>query len=142
MSIEQAIHDRWEVYHPLVSVVPAERFVTGFLPPAEDEIYEHPVQGFPYVTLSRQGESQVERTSSGTMLVLTQYQFSVWGDTLDQAKQISDEILDYFNRASWDHHTGSIQDMKLTNINEVQQEDGVWSVLVDFLVRWSQTSRT
>lgn len=133
MSAERAIHEHWSGYRPLVNLVPPERIYTG-LPPirAADE---SAVQ-FPYVSLTVLGESQMERSSSGTMFSTEQMRFSVFSSSYEEARQIEATICRYFNRRDFVWTGGRLLDMRPGNrIERENEDDGVWMVARDFDVR-------
>jgi len=139
MSAERAIHEHWSSYRPLVDLVPPERIYTG-LPPirAADE---SPLQ-FPYVSLAVQGESQIERSSSGTLFSTETVRFSVFSASYEEARRIESTICRYFNRRDFSWTGGRVLDMRPDNrIERESEDDGVWMVARDFHVRITDTSR-
>ena len=84
MSAERAIHEHWSGYRPLVNLVPPQQIYTG-LPPIRDA-GESPLQ-FPYVSLTVQGESRIERSSSGTVYSTELVRFSVFSESYEEARR-------------------------------------------------------
>lgn len=135
MSIEQAIHDRWRAYRPLAALVPAtgdgatNRLFTGAAGGGA---------GLPYVTLVREGETRIRRTSSRSAIGQTRLVVNVWAATLESAKQIVARVLERFSRAAFDHPGGRVLDMRWTDVRETRQDDGTWLAAVEFYVQTLQ----
>jgi hypothetical protein len=133
MSAERAIHEYWSGYRPLVNLVPPERIYTG-MPPirAADETT---VQ-LPYVSLTVQGESKIERSSSGTVYSTEQVRFAVYSASYDAARRLEAVVTNHFNRREFDWTEGRVLDMQPGDRSERENaEDGVWMVARDFNVR-------
>lgn len=135
MSIEQAIHEHWTTWRPLVDLVAAGRVYTGLAPPRGSD---GTPGDLPFVSLATQGDSQVTRTSSRTILTSRSLRFSVFAARYDDAKRIAAAIQDHFNRAGFAWSRGRVLDMKQTNKTEVEEEDGAWHIALVFLARVSQ----
>ena len=135
MSIERAIHEAWGAWKPLTDLVPEDRFVTGIarFDPDDDTV-------FPYVTFNRQGDAAQERTSGGNIAHAALMRFDVYALTQASAKSVADGIVNRFNRLSADYSLGTLLDCKPTNQNELEEADGVWHVMLDFMIRAGQTS--
>lgn len=138
MSAERAIHEHWSGYRPLANLVPADRIYTG-LPPIRD-VDQSPVQ-LPYVSLTVESESQIERSSSGTMFSNEQIRFSVFSASYEQARQIEATLCRYFNRRDFAWSGGQVLDMRPGNrIERENEDDGVWMIARDFEVRMMHAS--
>lgn len=122
MSIEQAVQVRWTSYAPLTELVPAERFVTGTL---RDE------PAMPYVSLSEEGETPDWRSSDGESIE-TALRFTIVDENLGRARKIAARIKERFNRESFTTRDGNCYVMQWTNELRLPDEDGVWTVLVDY----------
>ncbi|HEX4000643.1 MAG TPA: hypothetical protein VHX65_18995 [Pirellulales bacterium] len=133
MSAERAIHEHWSGYRPLLNLVPIEQLYTG-LAPIRDAA-ELPVR-FPYVCMSVQGESQLERSSSGTTCATEAVRFAVYSSSYEEARRIEAMIVRYFNRRDFLWTGGRVLDMRPANhIERENGDDGVWMVARDFDVR-------
>ena len=138
MSAERAIHEHWSGYRPLVDLVPAVRIYTG-LPPirAADE---SPLQ-FPYVSLTLQSESEIQRSSSGTLFSTELVRFSVFSASYEEARRTESAICRYFNRRDFAWSDGRVLDMRPDNrLEKENEDDGVWVVARDFHVRITNIS--
>ncbi len=138
MSAERAIHEHWSGYRPLVNLVPPERTYTG-LPPIRNA-EQSPIQ-LPYVSLTVESESQIERSSSGTTFSSEQIRFSIFSASYEEARRIEAIVFRYFNRRGFSWSDGQVLDMRPGNRTERESEDdGVWMIARDFEVRLMQTS--
>jgi hypothetical protein len=138
MSAERAIHEHWSGYRPLANLVPPEQIYTG-LPPIRDAA-ESPLV-FPYVSLTVQGESQIERSSSGTLFSTELIRFSIFSASYEEARRIEAAICRYFNRRDFSWTGGRVLDMRPDNrVERENADDGVWMVARDFHVRITDTS--
>ena len=132
MSVEVGIHKRWATFRPLTDVVPAERFITGWVPPIDGSA--KPTE-LPFVSLTREGDPETGRVSGGVLLTTMTMRFSVWSGSLSEAKAISDNIMSLYGRESFTYPSGGIvQDMMRINRIENIDEDGVWNVSHDYRV--------
>ena len=137
MSAERAIHEHWSGYRPLVDLVPIEQIYTG-LPPIRGAD-EAPLQ-FPYVSLAVEGESQIERSSSGTLFSTELVRFAVFSASYEEARRIERAICRYFNRRDFAWTGGRVLDMRPdSRIERESDDDGVWLVARDFHVRITDT---
>lgn len=137
MSAERAIHEHWSGYRPLVDLVPSDRIYTGLAPIRTAD--ESPMQ-FPYVGVAVQSESQVERSSSGTLFSTELVRFSVYSASYEEARRIEHLICRHFNRRDFVWTGGRVLDMRPDNrIEREDDDDGVWMVARDFHVRITHT---
>jgi hypothetical protein len=138
MSAERAIHEHWSLYRPLASLVPPEQIYTG-LPPIR-QTDGSPLQ-FPYVSLTLRGESQIQRTASGSVISNQRLRFAVYSRSYEQARTIERRIVAYFNRRDFTWSGGRVLDMRPDDRNESEDAaDGVWMVARDFQVRVADNS--
>jgi len=128
MNVEQAIHERWCGWRPLVDLVPAERLYSGAAQGA----------GWPYVTLHRLDGAQIARTSSGTLVARVPLEFRVWDQQLARAQAVAAAIVARFNRAEFAYAAGRVLDCLPTGQSQSQAGDGTWRVGVGFIVRVEQ----
>lgn len=103
MSLEDAIHLRWDSYKPLADVAP---LVT-------DQLKSKPEP--PYVVLERVGESAPIGTSEGTLLETTQFRFTVWAPSKGLLETIAQAIKGRYNRAGFDWDAGKVLNMRFVN---------------------------
>ena len=120
MIAAQAIHEQWAGYWPLAQLVPADRIYTG-LPPLRDG-NETPI-AFPYASLSLEGESQITRTSQGTLLASELIRITIWSPSYDQADRIERRMTRYFNRRDFRWSGGAVLDVRPERRSESQSED-------------------
>lgn len=130
MSVEQAVHQHWALWKPLTDLVPESRVVTGL---AQGE------PALPYVTIQRQGDAATTRTSSGTLLDTLRLRFSIWDDRLDRALLVARELRQRFNRADFGWSQGRVLDCRQVQHAHLEEEDGIWRVMLDYELRSAQT---
>ncbi len=131
-------HEQWAGNRPLAALVPPERLFTG-LPPIRDAA-QRPI-GFPYVSLTAEGESFVTRTSSGMLLTIERIRFSIYTRDYDEGRQIAQAISDCFNRRDFAWSRGRVLDIRPGDRLETEDpEDGVWRIARDFQFRFSTIS--
>ena len=123
MSIEQAIHLRWQNDAPIAALVPVSRVLTGMAVGSP---------ALPYVVLSRRATEPVDYTSSGTRITRVAMRLDVIDDDLDSVKAIGDEILRLFDRADFALTVGSVLNMQLRDLREEMHDDAAWRLSVDF----------
>lgn len=132
MSIERAIHERFRTWQPLVELVPAERFSTGWLPPnAEGTMAE----GEPYVILERGPQRAAERMSDGRTLVTLLMRFYVQASSLGIAWDIAGEIHHRFERQAFTSGETQVQDMKRQTFQHSPRATGGWQIVLEYLAR-------
>lgn len=123
MSLARGIQERWQMSQPLCDAVPIERVVTGLaMGPME----------LPYVTLSRDRDTAVTRTSSGNQLRAARLVLTVWHGELDAALTIAETIEGAFRCAAFAYPGGRVLDSRLESRDEQPQVDGMWRVALDF----------
>lgn len=140
MSVEQAIHERWENTFPLTALVPINRIYTGQVPATDDE--EEDVTR-PYVGVMVDPKEENIRTSSKRLLSKGNCLFGIYADTLGEVKAIVREIVNSFNRSDFAYSQGTILDMRPgTESYQQDPDDGVWqgTLAMSFLLQ--QTDRT
>jgi hypothetical protein len=123
MSLEQAIHLRWQNDAPLAALVPITRVFTG-------KAVGSPV--LPYVVLTRQATEPVEYTSSGTRIAKAVMRFDVVEDDLDDAKATGIEMLRVFDRANFAMTAGTVLNMQLRDQREAMHDDASWCLSIEF----------
>jgi len=123
MSLEQAIHLRWQNDAPLAALVPETRVFTG-------KAVGSPL--LPYVVLTRQATEPVDYTSSGTRIARAVMQFDVIDDDLDDAKAIGVEMLRLFDRADFAMTAGTVLNMQRRDQRETMHDDASWCLSVKF----------
>ena len=137
MSLEQAMHERWQTCAALTALVPADRFRTGWVAPSAatgSEAAGTPVD-LPYVVLERVGDAELTCASGGRELTSVLLRLRVWAADLAQAKQIAGEIDARFHRRSFVAAGVAVQDIKRRGRRESPRADGAWQLELDYLVR-------
>jgi len=132
MSIEQAIHERFRSWQPLVARVPVERFSTGWLVP--NAAGTSPGEA-PYVILERGSQRSAERMSGGHTLVTTLVRFYIHASSLTESWEIAAEIHQRFERQAFAAGETRIQDMKRQNFQKSPRTAGGWQIVLEYLVR-------
>lgn len=139
MSVEQAIHEQWSSYMPLTRLVAAAKVFTGNIP--ERDGSDASIDP-PYVSLITSPKQQVTRTSGGNIITVGQVTFSIWCATLAAVKEIIAQIVDRFNRATFNWSQGKMLDMRpgLESYEEDQELDSIWlgSLAFDFTLLQNQ----
>jgi hypothetical protein len=123
MSLERALHERWQTMRPLDDLVPAQRVATGLALAAG---------AMPYVTLSRLGDEQTTRTSSKTRFTRTRVRWTVWHDALDLAAEIATAIERAYGGLEVAWVGGRVLDMRLASRGQVPQDDGTRATTLDY----------
>ena len=79
------------------------------------------------------------RTSSGTLLDTPRLRLTIWDDRLDRRWTWRGEVRQRFNRAdfAWSH--GRVLDCRQVQHAHLEEDDGVWRVMLDYELRVSQT---
>jgi hypothetical protein len=141
MSVEQAIHERWSMYRPLTDLVSAAKLYTGYVPERDSSGAEIDI---PYVSMLANPKQTVTRTSGGNIITNGTVSFSIWAASFAAVKQIIAEVVDYFNRATFDWSQGKMLDMKpgLESYEEDEERDSIWMGTLDFEFLLLQTIGT
>jgi hypothetical protein len=132
MSIEQAIHERCRTWQPLLELLPRERLVTGWLPPASEG---SPVWTEPYVVLERGPQRSATRSSNGGTLVQVLVRFLIQAASLEFALQLATELHACCERQDFTSGDVHVQDMKRTGWRQTPRGDGSWRIMAEYAVR-------
>lgn len=122
MSIETAIHERWQSYRPLTDKIPASSLQTGWSAPG----------AMPYCVVQRVGDSDVLTPSGDVRLETSTIEFGIHSNDLDLAKGVARAIVDRFDRKSFNYSEGKVVVMLKQSGGEEMQEDGSWTVTADY----------
>lgn len=117
MTLEGAIHARWEADSPLSTALPVERLFTG-------EARGNPE--LPYAVLQRGDEKTLARTNAGARVEEVAFAFHVWTSDIEAGKSIAAAIERVFDQASFTFDGGAVLDMRRTGAKEESQADGTW----------------
>ena len=123
MSIEQAVHERWQSYRPLVDLVPVDRVLTGWVPPLDSSDDN---MALPYVSMTREGETEVLTPSGGVTLTTVTLRIDIWGATLTAVKNIAKRIQTRYGGSDYTYSEGSVLLMREAGLAESRTEDGTW----------------
>ena len=123
MSIEQAVHERWQSYRPLVDLVPVDRVLTGWVPPLDSS---DDSMALPYVSMPREGETEVLPPSGGVPLTPVSLRIDIWGATLTAVKNIAKRIQTRYGGSDYTYSEGSVLLMREVGLAESRTEDGTW----------------
>ena len=123
MSAERAIHERLSSYRPILDLVPIDRILTGWLP--TEDTTTLPVD-LPFISLTRDGVSQVERTNGNLTIETFIMRMDIYAETLTTGKPIAQRMYDYFNRADFPWSRGRVLDCKLNNYIEERLPQAFW----------------
>jgi hypothetical protein len=125
MSVEQAIHQRWQTDFRLAALVPPQRLLTG-------AAFGNPT--LPYVVIQRLASAPRTHTSSGTRISQLRLQFHGWTSDLETGKQLASQVRRRFDRTSFAVSDGRVLNMQQTDEQESLEADGVWHITIDFEV--------
>ncbi len=101
-GLESAINAIWAANTALTALVPADRLITGRVPPSEQ---------MPYVRLEPEGGSNTTR-SNKSLYQTERVLFHVWSDTFDVGRQIAPLIRAAFASMAFNWGTGAVLDMQ------------------------------
>jgi hypothetical protein len=101
-GLESALNALWAANAALAAAVPADRLITGRVPPSEE---------MPYVRLEPEGGSESERTNA-SLYATERVSFHIWSDGIDAARAIARLIRDCFASNSFNWGSGAVLDMK------------------------------
>lgn len=125
MSLLAAIRDLWISDHSLVLLVPGERLFSGLA-------YGEPVR--PYVVVHRLGGRPVMRTTGAMPVEETALRFRVWADSLEAAGRVAAAIDARYDRRAFEIGDVRCLQMRRTHDSATVEVDGLWRILVDYLV--------
>ncbi len=137
MSLEQAIHERWGQYGPLVACVPTSKVVTGQAPMRIEEVLPGvgtAVRDFdlPFATINEAGQTGAVRTNSGTAMDTVTVKIDVYVQALGDVNAAITALRDWFGRRQ---QFDCVQDMKFTGRQKLQEDDGTWHLITTWQVR-------
>lgn len=136
-GLESAINTIWAANAALVAAVPADRLITGRVPPSEQ---------MPYVRLEPEGGAENGRTNR-TLYASEKITFHIWSDTFDVARSIHPLIRNAFAGLAFDWGTAGVLDMKWDGPPLSRQtsdpEIKAWQTSVSFTcTTWQQREDT
>jgi len=136
-GIESAINGLWAANSALVAVVPADRLITGRVPPSEE---------MPYVRLAPDAGDNTDRTNA-TLYQAAKVAFHVWSDTFDRGREIAALIRNAFASLAFDWASGGVLDMRWDGPPASHQttdaEIKAWETVVTFTAQtWEQRQDT
>jgi hypothetical protein len=101
-GLESAINAIWADKAALAALVPADRLITGRVPPSEE---------MPYVRLEPDAGGNTQRTNA-SLYQTAKIAFHVWSDTFDAGRQVAAAVRDAFASMAFDWVTGAVLDMR------------------------------
>ena len=132
-SLAQAIHAIWAANTALIAVVPADRSLTGRVPPSEE---------MPYVRVAFSDSGNISRTNK-TLYQTQLVTFHAWTDTFDAGDALVPLIQNAFASQMFDWGTGGVTDMRQHGAPSTQQtndpEIKAWETIVEFLAHTWQS---
>ncbi len=136
-GLESAINILWAASAALVAQVPADRLITGRVPPSEE---------MPYVRLEADGGSETGRTNQ-SIYATEKVTFHIWSEGFDTGRAIAPLIRDAFAGMAFDWITGAVLDMKWDGPPVSRQtsdpEIKAWQTTVSFTCStWQQRQDT
>jgi hypothetical protein len=121
-SIEQIIQDAYAANSYLTALVPSAKFITGTAKNLE----------LPYITLNREGSAPSVRSNSKRIdRVVMRMQF--WG-THTLGTTVRDMLVGAFDNWGDESSNPRIVMMRKANDLAIEEDDGVWQFLIDFVV--------
>ena len=124
MNLEQAIRDRWASFDTLTTLVPLARFWTGAAPPSSET---------PFVVLDVARIEPRTATSSGRLIQHVSLRLSVVAASHGVAQAVAREIENRFERAVFALDEGEVIDMRRERLEQKLADDGVWTIVSDYL---------
>ncbi len=132
-GLESAVNQIWAANAALAAAVPADRLITGRVPPSEK---------MPYIRLEPDSGGNTTRTNR-TLYQHAKLAFHIWTDTFDLGRQIAPLIRNAFASLAFDWGTGGVTDMRWDGPPATHQtqdpEIKVWETIVTFTVETWQT---
>ncbi len=132
-SLAQALHALWAANSALVAVVPADRAITGRVPPSEE---------MPYVRLSLADAGNKQRTNA-TLYQAQRVSFHLWTDTFDAGDAAAPLIQAAFASMAFNWGSGGVTDMRQEGTPATTQttdpEIKAWETTVTFTANTWQT---
>jgi hypothetical protein len=101
-GLESAINAIWAANTALAAAVPADRLITGRVPPSEQ---------MPYVRLEPDGGTDTARTNA-SLYQTEKVSFHIWSDAFDVGRTIAPLIQAAFASMAFNWTTGAVLDMK------------------------------
>jgi hypothetical protein len=136
-GLESAINAIWAANVALIALVPADRLITGRVPPSEQ---------MPYVRLEPEGGAETGR-SNASLYATEKISFHIWSDTIDAGQAIAPLIRNCFASNAFNWTTGAVLDMKWDGPPASRQttdpEIKAWQTTVTFTCStWQQRQDT
>ena len=125
MNLEQAIHQRWAADSELCALLPAGSFVTG----------RHSGDDLPYATLQRRENHTVLRTNAGDAVDGAAVLIHVWHDDYDAGKAIAEQVETVFHDSQFSLPPGGRTVQMRRESDSVDEHDGLWRFVLEFLVQ-------
>ena len=132
-GMEAAINAIWAANAALAAAVPADRLITGRVPPSEI---------MPYVRLEPEGGRELSR-SNKSIYARETIRFHIWTDGVDAGRAIAPLVRNAFASMAFNWITGAVLDMKWDGPPASQQttdpEIKAWRTTVSFTcTTWQQ----
>jgi hypothetical protein len=132
-GLESAINTIWAANAALVAAVPADRLITGRVPPSEQ---------MPYVRLEPEGGRELSRTNASIYASET-ILFHIWSDGFDSGRTIAALIRNAFASMAFNWTSGAVMDMQwggpAVSRQASEPEIKAWQTTVTFTAStWQQ----
>jgi len=136
-GLESAVNAIWAANATLIATVPADRLITGRVPPSEQ---------MPYIRLQPEAGSNATRTNR-TLYERAKLAFHIWTDGIDAGRAIAQLIRNAFASLAFEWGTGGVTDMRWDGPPLSRQtsdpEIKAWETIVTFtLATWEQRDDT
>ena len=125
-GLESAVNAIWAADTALTALVPADRLITGRVPPSEK---------MPYVRLEPETGGNTIR-SNASLYQSERVSFHIWSDTFDAGRQIAPLVRAAFASMAFDWGSGAVLDMRWDGPPATRQttdpEIKAWETVVTF----------
>ncbi|OHB67853.1 MAG: hypothetical protein A2V70_19920 [Planctomycetes bacterium RBG_13_63_9] len=123
MNLAQMMHQRWAAAEPLNNLLPASHVYTGM---AVDPTT-------PYAVISKERDRPIGFHNDGSAIDAIGVRFEVFHGDYDAGTAIMEQITKTFDRTDFVlSGNDKVINMQRLSDSEVQENDGVWRLTIDF----------
>ena len=130
MNLGQVIHQRWAADSTLNGLLDSSKVTTG--------TYYATDPTFPYATITRPGDTTGGYDNDGAALELPRVRITVYHgrDNYDEGLAIAAAVKSAFDRTDFAlSGSDKVLNMQRDGYEEIDDEDGDWYFVIDFLCR-------
>ena len=123
MNLAQVIHQRWAAAGSLNGLLPAARVFTG--------MSVDPTR--PFAVISKESDRPLECYNDGAAVDVVGVRIRVFADDYDAAAAIMHQVKAAFDRSAFAlSGSDKVLNMQRGDDSELQNDDGVWQLTIDF----------